>query len=480
MSNNLVNILGPALPESIANAEFKGWLVERNQQVAFGQAIATIESEKVVFEVPAPASGYVSEFSVKDGDLVVSEQVLGKFTVATTTSATTDVSGAGSVTNATTATTQTTQANNATSQAQAQLAHLSPEQRANLEAVQRGATSMTAATTAAQVATGNSGATVTTATASVATSSSANLASSIHNILATADRDAGNGMPGQLDPASLSPKFRRLVQEHGITSTEVDSYLKNKLPPRVIATEVKQKKLTDVLAPTKTRVPMTNIRKHIAQRLLESKNSTAMLTTFNEVDLGRIVELRKVYGETFQKKHGIRLGFMSFFVKAVSEAMKSFPIISACIEGDDIVYSNTTDISIAVSTERGLVTPVLRSTELKSLAQVEREIADFAKKANDNKLTIYDMTGGNFTITNGGVFGSLFSTPIINPPQSAILGMHAIKKRPVVVDDEIVIRPMMYIALSYDHRLIDGKDSVRFLAKVKDLLEDPTAILLDL
>ncbi len=225
-------------------------------------------------------------------------------------------------------------------------------------------------------------------------------------------------------------------------------------------------------------VPMSRLRQRIAERLLDAKNNTAMLTTFNEVDMLPIKNLRKQYGERFEKAHGVRLGFMSFYVKAIVEALKQFPVINASIDGTDVIYHNYFDISIAVSTPKGLVTPVLRDCDQKSMAEIEKEIKALAIKGRDGKLTVEDLTGGTFTLTNGGVFGSLMSTPIINPPQSAILGMHAIKERPIALDGQVVIRPMMYIALSYDHRLIDGKDSVSFLVKVKELLEDPARILL--
>ena len=225
---------------------------------------------------------------------------------------------------------------------------------------------------------------------------------------------------------------------------------------------------------------MTRLRKRIAERLLEAKNSTAMLTTFNELDMTPIKKLRKQYGEQFEKKHGVRLGFMSFYVKAVVEALKRYPEINASLDGDDIVYHNYFDISIAVSTPRGLVTPVLRDCDQLSMAEIEKQIKSLAEKGRDGKLTVEDLTGGNFTITNGGVFGSLMSTPIINPPQSAILGMHAIKDRPVAVNGQVEIRPMMYLALSYDHRLVDGRESVGFLVTIKELLEDPTRILLEI
>ncbi len=225
---------------------------------------------------------------------------------------------------------------------------------------------------------------------------------------------------------------------------------------------------------------MTRLRKTIANRLLEAKNSTAMLTTFNEVNMKPIMDLRKQYADVFEKRHGIRLGFMSFYVKAVTEALKRFPEVNACIDGDDIVYHNYFDVSIAVSTPRGLVTPVLRDSDKLNLAEIEKGIKDLALKGRDGKLAIEDLTGGNFTITNGGVFGSLMSTPIINPPQSAILGMHKIQDRVMVVDGKMEILPMMYLALSYYHRIIDGKESVGFLVTVKELLEDPTRILLDI
>lgn|SRR5574344_271825 len=228
------------------------------------------------------------------------------------------------------------------------------------------------------------------------------------------------------------------------------------------------------------RVPMSRLRQRVAERLLEAKNSTAMLTTFNEVNMKPIMDIRTGYQERFEKRHNIKLGFMSFYVRAVTEALKRYPIINASIDGTDIVYHNYFDISIAVATERGLVTPVLRDCDTLSLADIERGIKSLADKARDGKLTVDDLSGGNFTITNGGVFGSLMSTPIINPPQSAILGMHKIQERPMAVAGQVVILPMMYLALSYDHRIVDGRDSVGFLVTVKELLEDPTRLLLDI
>lgn len=290
---------------------------------------------------------------------------------------------------------------------------------------------------------------------------------------------------------ALSPAVRRLLAENDLdpskikgsgvggrlTREDVEAYLASaSKAPAAAAAEP-----APVLAArSEKRVPMTRLRKRIAERLLEAKNSTAMLTTFNELDMTPIKKLRKQYGEQFEKKHGVRLGFMSFYVKAVVEALKRYPEINASLDGDDIVYHNYFDISIAVSTPRGLVTPVLRDCDQLSMAEIEKQIKSLAEKGRDGKLTVEDLTGGNFTITNGGVFGSLMSTPIINPPQSAILGMHAIKDRPVAVNGQVEIRPMMYLALSYDHRLVDGRESVGFLVTIKELLEDPTRILLEI
>ena len=228
------------------------------------------------------------------------------------------------------------------------------------------------------------------------------------------------------------------------------------------------------------RVPMTRIRARIAERLMQSKNSIAMLTSFNEVNLAKVAAARKELGEDFQKTHGIKLGFMSFFVKAAANALQRYPVINASVDGNDIIYHGYSDISIAVSTDKGLVTPVLRNVERMGFADIEQGIADYAKKARDGKLGLDDLQGGTFTITNGGTFGSLMSTPIVNPPQSAILGMHTIKDRPVAENGQVVIAPMMYIALSYDHRIIDGKDAVLFLVDIKNQLENPNRILFGL
>ncbi|HBQ8073229.1 TPA: 2-oxoglutarate dehydrogenase complex dihydrolipoyllysine-residue succinyltransferase [Klebsiella pneumoniae] len=316
--------------------------------------------------------------------------------------------------------------------------------------------------------------------------------------------DAKASTPAQRQQASLeeqnndalSPAIRRLLAEHNLdpaaikgtgvggrlTREDVEKHLAKAPAPA----EAKAPAAAPAAAPapqlghrSEKRVPMTRLRKRVAERLLEAKNSTAMLTTFNEVNMKPIMDLRKQYGEAFEKRHGIRLGFMSFYVKAVVEALKRYPEVNASIDGDDVVYHNYFDVSMAVSTPRGLVTPVLRDVDLLGMADIEKNIKELAVKGRDGKLTVDDLTGGNFTITNGGVFGSLMSTPIINPPQSAILGIHAIKDRPMAVNGKVEILPMMYLALSYDHRLIDGRESVGFLVAIKELLEDPTRLLLD-
>ncbi|WP_434525419.1 2-oxoglutarate dehydrogenase complex dihydrolipoyllysine-residue succinyltransferase [Photorhabdus asymbiotica] len=295
---------------------------------------------------------------------------------------------------------------------------------------------------------------------------------------------------------ALSPAVRRLIAEHDLDANAIKG---SGVGGRIVREDVEKHMANnekadsqssaiplslaaqDSLLPHRSekRVPMTRLRKRVAERLLEAKNNTAMLTTFNEVNMKPIQDMRKQYGDAFEKRHGVRLGFMSFYVKAVVEALKRYPEVNASIDGTDVVYHNYFDISIAVSTPRGLVTPVLRDADALSMADLEKRIKELAIKGRDGKLTVEELTGGNFTITNGGVFGSLMSTPIINPPQSAILGMHAIKDRPMAVDGQVVILPMMYLALSYDHRLIDGRESVGFLVTIKEMLEDPARLLLD-
>ncbi len=292
----------------------------------------------------------------------------------------------------------------------------------------------------------------------------------------------------------LSPSVRRLLDEHDldativvgtgkdgrITKSDVMSYLKSHSDENVAPGDPTPDYSLDDGGPQRTeeRVPMTRLRARIADRMVEAQQSSAMLTTFNEVDLTEVINLRTRYKESFAKEHGVKLGFMSFFAKAAVDALKKFPAVNASVEDKDIVYHNYFDIGVAVSSDRGLMVPVVRDVDLLSFAGVESAIAALGEKARDGSISMEDLTGGTFTITNGGIFGSMLSTPILNPPQSAILGMHAILKRPIAINDEVVVRPMMYLALTYDHRIIDGKEAVQFLVSIKQSLEDPSRLLL--
>ena len=312
---------------------------------------------------------------------------------------------------------------------------------------------------------------------------------------AAAEADAG------ADEQLVNPAARKLAEENGLDAAQIKGTGKGgRVTKEDVLNAIEAKKSAPAAAPAakpaaaasassvvlsegdrvEKRVPMTRLRARIAERLVDAQSSMAMLTTYNEVNMKPIMDLRKKYKDLFEKKHaGVRLGFMSFFVKAATEALKRFPEVNASIDGKDIVYHGYQDIGVAVSSDRGLVVPVLRNTEFMSLAQIEGTISEYGRKARDGKLSMEEMTGGTFTISNGGVFGSLLSSPIVNPPQAAILGMHKIQERPMAIDGEVVILPMMYLALSYDHRLIDGKGAVSFLVALKELLEDPARMLLD-
>ncbi len=276
-----------------------------------------------------------------------------------------------------------------------------------------------------------------------------------------------------IDTGSAGPAARKMMHENEIDASQVSGTGRG---GRITKSDVQSVAST----PIEERVPMSRLRQKIADRMVEAQSTAAMLTSFNEVDLKAVMDIRKKYKEEFINKHGIKLGLMSFFVKAATEALKQFPVINASVEGTDVVYHKQQNIGIAVATDRGLVVPVLKNTNAMGLADIDAGIRNFAVAGNAGKLTMDDLTGGTFTITNGGSFGSLMSTPILNMPQSAILGMHTIKDRPVVVDGEIVVRPMMYLALTYDHRIIDGKDAVLFLVAIKEMLEDPARMLLNL
>ena len=415
----------PQLPESVADATLVAWHKQPGDTVKRDENLADLETDKVVLEVPAPANGVVRELKFKTGTVVTSGQVLAVIE-----------EGAG----------------------------------ASATAPSSAAKSAPAASTAQ-----------------------------------TASPTNGQARGGVETSEKLSPSVRRLVEENKLdpgaipasgkdgrlTKSDVVDFLGKKptpvtdraeppapLTPAARAPAPAARPTTGAAGRNDQRVPMTRLRQRIAQRLVEAQHSAALLSTFNEVDMTHVMELRSRYKDRFEKEHGVKLGFMSFFVKAAIEALKKFPAVNATIDGTDVIYHEYYDVGVAVSTDRGLMVPIVRDADIKSFATIEKEIGDYAKKAREGSIAIEDLTGGTFTITNGGVFGSLLSTPIVNAPQSAILGMHKTQERPVVVDGQIVIRPMMYLAISYDHRLIDGREAVQFLVTIKDCLEDPGRMLL--
>ena len=418
----------PQLPESVSDATLVAWHKQAGEQVERDENLADLETDKVVLEVPAPADGVLKEIRVEEGT-VTSGDVIAVVEEGATAAAGDD------------------------------------KDAGEDKAADEGEASKAAA---------------------------------------SAEDDGGEGG----DASRLSPSVRRLVDEHGLdvskikgsgrggrlTKADVMAYLEEDEKGKEAPAESKEKE-DKKAAPSKPapsshgavaggradrRVPMTRMRARIAERLVESQSQAAMLTSFNEVDLTEVMAIRQRYKDKFEKEHGVRLGFMSFFVKAAVEALKKHPVVNASVEGSDIIYHDYWDIGIAVASDKGLVVPVLRDCDQKGFADIEGEIVDYARKAREGGLAMDDLTGGTFTITNGGVFGSLISTPIINPPQSGILGMHKIQERPMVVDGEIKVRKMMYIALTYDHRIIDGKDAVQFLVAIKEALEDPARLLIQL
>ncbi|MEL0223772.1 MAG: 2-oxoglutarate dehydrogenase complex dihydrolipoyllysine-residue succinyltransferase [Gammaproteobacteria bacterium] len=399
-----IEIKAPQFPESVEEGSIATWHKQVGEAVSRDELIVDIETDKTVLEVVAAEDGVLTEIMKQEGDIVLSQELIGKIE-------------AGAVASAPAKQAEATAATAAESQADAALAanpaakKLAEENNIDLASVK---------------GTGKDGRI---------------LKEDVQNAMAA---------PKAAAPAPAAPAPAK-ASAPALTGERVEK-----------------------------RVPMTRLRATIAKRLLDAQHNAAMLTTFNEVNMGPLMDLRKQYKDLFEKTHnGTRLGFMGFFVKAAAEALKRFPAVNASIDGNDIVYHGYYDIGVAVSTERGLVVPVLRDCDRMSIAEVEGGIKDYAVAAKDGKLAIEDMTGGTFTITNGGVFGSLLSTPILNPPQTAILGMHKIQERPMAVNGQVVIQPMMYLALSYDHRMIDGKDAVQFLVAIKDMLEDPARMLLD-
>jgi 2-oxoglutarate dehydrogenase E2 component (dihydrolipoamide succinyltransferase) len=408
----------PQLPESVADATLVTWHKQPGDAIRRDENLADLETDKVVLEVPAPANGVVREIRVQSGTVVTSGQVLAL--------------------------------------------------------IEEGA-----AAAPAKAAAGAAAANKAAAAAKPATDKAAPPPA--------AEADGGK------DAGKLSPSVRRLVEENHLdpasipgsgregrlTKSDVVGFLGKRPPEAAPAATARAPAARPAAgARAEQRVPMTRLRARIAQRLVEAQSTQALLTTFNEVDLSAAQELRARYKERFEKEHGVKLGFMSFFVKASLEALKRFPVLNASVDGNDIIYHEYYDIGVAVSTDRGLIVPIVRDADAKSFAMIEKEVADYARRAREGSLAIEDLTGGTFTITNGGVFGSLMSTPIVNAPQSAILGMHKIQERPMVVGGQVVARPMMYLAVTYDHRIIDGREAVQFLVAIKDALEDPGRMLL--
>ncbi len=408
----------PVLPESVSDATIASWHKKAGDAVKRDENLVDLETDKVVLEVPSPVDGVLKEIKFQEGDTVTSSQVLAIIEEGATAAA-------------------------------------APAEAKKDDKPAAGAEEVQAKAGAAKA---EAAAPASTKPAPAAASSSTGTGGDLPpGARFTAGKEG-------IDPSQVEGTGRR----GAVTKEDIVNYAKSGGAGKAAGARPEE------------RVPMTRIRKRIAERLMQSKDSIAMLTSFNEVNLAKVAAARKELGEDFQKAHGIKLGFMSFFVKAAANALQRFPVVNASVDGDDIIYHGYADISIAVSTEKGLVTPVLRNVERLGFADIEKGIADYAKKARDGKLGLDDLQGGTFTITNGGTFGSLMSTPIVNPPQSAILGMHTIKDRPIAENGQVVIAPMMYIALSYDHRIIDGKDAVLFLVDIKNQLENPNRILFGL
>ena len=418
----LIEVKVPQLSESVAEATLVSWHKQEGQSVARDENLIDIETDKVVLELPAPGDGVLVKILKADGSTVTSGEVI---------------------------------------------AHLDTEAKAEpAPATGKSAAKAEKAAPAAQAKSAAAPAVMPAA----------------RKMLAEAGVDAsqieGSGRGGRITKADVLNMSKPAVVP---ATSATPAAAPQAAAPRPSLPQPPAVNLEAVLADRpEQRVPMSRLRARVAERLLQSQQQNAILTTFNEVNMGPVMELRAKYREKFEKEHGVKLGFMSFFVKAVVAALKKYPVINASVDGNDIVYHGYFDIGIAVGSPRGLVVPILRDADQMSLAQIEKKIAEFGKKAMDGKLSMEDLTGGTFSISNGGVFGSMLSTPIINPPQSAILGIHATKDRPVVENGQIVIRPINYLALSYDHRIIDGREAVLGLVTIKDALEDPARLLLDL
>ena len=439
-----IEVKVPQLSESVAEATLLQWHKNVGEAVARDENLIDIETDKVVLELPAPSAGVIMEIRKGDGATVVAGEVIAVMD--------TDAK---------------------------------PGAAAPAAAAPAAAPAAPATTPAAPPTPPAAAATTSAPAASQAAGGSPIAMPSATKLLAEKGVDpsqvAGTGRDGRITKGDA---LAAGTPAGGATAAPVPA------PPVSIPTGIPTASLPDVKAPVdlkallegrpEQRVPMSRLRQRVAERLLQSQATNAILTTFNEVNMQPVMELRKKYQDRFEKEHGVRLGFMSFFVKAVVHALKKYPVVNASIDGTDIVYHGYFDIGVAVGSPRGLVVPVIRNADQMGFHQVEKTIADLGKRAQDGKLTIDELTGGTFSISNGGVFGSMLSTPIINPPQSAILGVHATKERAVVENGQVVVRPMNYFAVSYDHRIIDGREAVLFLVAIKEALEDPARLLLDL
>ena len=522
-----IEIKVPELPESVADGTIATWHVKKGDKVTRDQNLVDIETDKVVLEVVAEADGVIGDITAEEGETVESQAVIGTIEEGDG-SAADDQDSEDADENSNGDEDATDESDNDESDDDE-----SDSDEAAGESIEVKVPELPESVSDATISTWHvkAGDSVTRdqnlvdietdkVVLEVVAEADGVLAEIIHDegatvgaqdVIGTITKGGAKKAAKSADKAStaskadsndsdkdssdaVSPSVRRLLKEHDLDAADVKGTGKNgRISKEDVEKHVKSAKdsaakkdqqqdsaaATGSGDRTQKRVPMTRLRKRIAERLLGAKNDTAMLTTFNEINMKPIMDLRKKYQKEFEERHDTRLGFMSFYVKAVVEALKRFPEVNASIDGEDLIYHNYFDISIAVSTPRGLVTPVLRDCDKMSLADIEKKIKELAIKGRDGKLTLEEMQGGNFTITNGGVFGSLLSTPILNPPQSAILGMHKIQDRPMAVDGKVEILPMMYLALSYDHRIVDGKESVGFLVTVKNLLEDPQRLLLD-
>ena len=434
---SIVEVKVPELSESVSEASLIEWKKKVGEPVKADEILIEIETDKIVLEIPAPADGVLASIEQPDGAAVLSDQLI----------ATIDTEG------------------RAADQPEAPKAAVAEE--VIISAPATAAPSPTSAPAPA-------------APAAAASASGAFMMPAAEKLMANSGLSvaqvAGTGVGGRITKPDViaALKSAQPVAPSAVAAAPAQQAAQKAAPAKPAAP------IASLDGRPEQRVPMSRLRARVAERLVESQSNCAILTTFNEVNLAPVMALRAKYKESFEKKYGIKLGFMSFFVKAAVHALKQYPIINASVDGHDIIYHGYMDIGIAVGSPRGLVVPVLRDADQMTFAEIELKIADFAKRAKDGKLTLEELTGGTFTISNGGVFGSLFSTPIINPPQSAILGIHATKPRPVAENGEVVIRPMNYFAMSYDHRIIDGREAVLALVAMKEALEDPARLLLDL